>query len=53
MKLTRELGKHKGEAQPQQKEETHFTIKVLKTENHKTGIVTAIIYTQFKICKYL
>lgn len=51
MKLTRELGKHKGEAQTQQKEETRFTIKVPKTENHKTGIVTAIIYKHAKICK--
>jgi len=35
LKLSRELGKHNGEA-PQQKEEAHFKIKVLKTENHET-----------------
>jgi len=50
LKLSRELGKHNGEA-PQQKEEAHFKIKVLKTENYETGIMAAIIYTQFKICK--
>jgi len=42
LKLSRELGKHNGEA-PQQKEEAHFKIKVLKTENYETGIMAATL----------